>query len=221
MWTKLNKEHVKTGRNLYFVISETRDFKEVIFKGYVGFLDLTEDNDYTVKVDLSKKPKYQLLVIHYFYKFIYTDVSSNVGRFKTLPSKEEDIKRLNSGVVTCQDYSSGFYTAYRHLAAEDVDFVVHLGDFIYEYDSYPHKKDVKRKIGLEHKTAINLKDFRKIHETYRQDPHLQKALEEHTFIYTWDDHETANDHHYDRESNSYLFIKITHLQTLQLKSEEN
>ena len=176
LWTKLNKKHVKAGRNLYFAISETRDFREVIYKGYVGFLDLTEDNDYTVKVDLSKNPNIKLSSnTHYFFKFIYTDVSSNVGRFKTLPSKDEEIERLNLGVVTCQDYSSGFYTAYRHLAAEDVDFVVHLGDFIYEYDSYPHKKDVKRKIGLEHKTAINLKDFRKIHETYRQDPHLQKG----------------------------------------------
>ncbi len=205
LWTKLNKAQVKTGRNLYFSISKTRDFKEVLYTGYVGFLDLTEDNDYTVKVDLSKNPDIKLSSnTHYYYKFMYTDVASNVGRFKTLPSKEEDVERLNLGVVTCQDYSSGFYTAYRHLAAEDVDFVVHLGDFVYEYDSYPHKKDVKRKVGLKHETAINLEDFRKIHETYRQDPHLQKALEEHTFIYTWDDHETANDHHYDRETDSYI-----------------
>ena len=55
LWTKLNRDHVKTGRNLYFSISETRDFRKVLYTGYVGFLDLTEANDYTVKVDLSYK----------------------------------------------------------------------------------------------------------------------------------------------------------------------
>ena len=132
-------------------------------------------------------------------------MSSRVGRFRTLPGPQQDISNLRLGVVTCQDYSSGFFTAYGHLAEEKLDFVVHLGDFIYEYDSYPHKTNFKRRVGLKHHTAIDLKDFRQIHETYRRDPHLQRALEEHTFIYTWDDHETANNHHYNPTDDTYNF----------------
>ena len=99
-----------------------------------------------------------------------------------------------------QDYSSGFFTAYEHLAGENVDFVVHLSDFVYEYDFYPGSQTPKEK-RLDQSAAVN-DDYRKIRNIQKR-PYLQHALEKHTFIYTWDDHETANDHRYDRETDSY------------------
>ena len=178
----------------------------LFFCGSVSSDDVSAENDYCVKINLSENDQISLNSNqHYFFQFTYANVSSRVGRFRTLPGPQQDISNLRLGVVTCQDYSSGFFTAYGHLAEEKLDFVVHLGDFIYEYDSYPHKTNFKRRVGLKHHTAIDLKDFRQIHETYRRDPHLQRALEEHTFIYTWDDHETANNHHYNPTDDTYNF----------------
>ena len=218
IWTKLEPSSIQEGKDLYFQVSSSKDFKDTLIVGAVTHNKISSANDYTVKVNLKDNGSYKLKSnTHYYYRFIYNDTHSNTGRLKTLASDKEEPKSLKLAVLTCQDYSSGFFTAYEHLAQEDVDFVVHLGDFVYEYDSYPSNHEHLRKVGLKHKVATCLEDYRKIHHTYRQDKHLQKALEHHTFIYSWDDHETANDHSYDPVEDSY---RLVHGHPLQEASSE-
>ena len=63
----------------------------------------------------------------YFYRFIYGEATSPIGRCRTLPAEKDQLKEpLRLGVVTCNDYSSGYFNAFYHLAEEDINFVVHL-----------------------------------------------------------------------------------------------
>lgn len=91
--------------------------------------------------------------------------------------------------VSCQHFESGFYTAYEHLAQEDIDFVVHLGDYIYEDGA--SAGGVRQHIGEE---ILTLADYRARHAQYRSDPHLQAVHARFPFIVTWDDHETENNY---------------------------
>ena len=141
----------------------------------------------------------------YYYRFHYRGISSRIGRARTLPGRHQKLTQLKLAVVSCQDYTSGLYEAFSFLARESIDYVLHLGDVIYEYDRYPglRKKDHIRPIHLPHgvdslapeagvKKANTLSDFRHIYRLEKKDPHFQKALENHSWIFTRDDHEFAD-----------------------------
>jgi alkaline phosphatase D len=98
-------------------------------------------------------------------------------------------------VVSCSHYESGFFSAYRHLAARaDLDAVLHLGDYIYEYGrgEYPLKDGVVREMRPVHET-LTLADYRQRHAHYKGDPDLRALHAAHPVIAIWDDHEIAND----------------------------
>ena len=106
------------------------------------------------------------------------------------------------GVITCQDYTNGYYGALEQLSQDDVDFVVHLGDFIYETSGDPRFQrqpfeDRTFSLPSGGEAALNLEDYRFLYRLYRSDAFLQKLLEQHTLIAIWDDHETANDCYWD------------------------
>ena len=108
-------------------------------------------------------------------------------------------------MLTCQDFTNGYYGAFRHLAADDsLDFLVHLGDFIYESVGDPRFQEqpfADRRLSLPGgRTVVHgLEDYRYLYRAYRSDPALQLALEQHTLIAATDDHETANDCYWDYE----------------------
>jgi alkaline phosphatase D len=138
---------------------------------------------------------------NYYYRFIFNGVSTNPGRLKTLPLPGDTLKTLKVGFVVCQDYSNGFYNAYGFLAQEDVDVVVFLGDYIYEYldDGVggPNNGPVRvvPPFPLGGQYPQGLADYRHLWQTYRADPQIQAAHEQFTFILLWDDHEYFNDCH--------------------------
>lgn len=110
----------------------------------------------------------------YFYRFTVDGVRSRVGRTRTLPAPGSDIGRMRFAFVSCQAWAGGPYPAYRDLAEHDLDFVVHLGDYIYE-------------------TANgSLAEFRRLHSLYKSSPQLREAHARFPFITTWDDHEVLN-----------------------------
>ncbi len=154
-------------------------------------------------VDLHDDPKSKLAPDRYYlYHFRYKGVTSRTGRFRTLPAADDGkLDQLRLAVLTCNDYSSGYFNAFHHLAEENVDFVIHLGDFAYEYAQYPpgfgkiYREDLKLAKG--NKTANSLQDFRTIYQTYRRDPGLQAAMENHTWIIMLDDHEIADNAYWD------------------------
>ena len=115
--------------------------------------------------------------------------------------KGEWKEKIRFAFVSCQDYTNGFYSAYYHLAGEDIDFVLHLGDYIYEmvHERGFQDKQLRPiklltvKEGEKRTYAYYLEDYRHLWETYKSDPHLQMVHEKFPFYHVWDDHEFAND----------------------------
>ncbi len=95
-----------------------------------GVAVLASDKDGTVKIPVANSVLGAFTQYHY--RFIYNQVPSRTGRFKTLPLQTDSLALLKLGYVVCQDYGNGYYNALTYLANEPVDFIVHLGDYIYE-----------------------------------------------------------------------------------------
>ena len=126
----------------------------------------------------------------YFYRFIAGGVSSPVGRTRTLPAADAAVNRLRVAYASCQRWEHGYYAAYRHMRAEDVDLVLFLGDYIYEY---PNATAAVRNFPTL-ATVITLADYRDRHAMHRSDPQLQAMHAACPWILTWDDHEVQNDY---------------------------
>lgn len=123
----------------------------------------------------------------YFYRFEVGGERSPVGRARTFPLVPATPRRLRFGVAGCQDYQSGYYTAYRHLADEELAFVFHYGDYIYEYGT--DTPAVRAHIG---DVLMSLDDYRCRYAQYKSDLDLQRAHAAHPFFITFDDHEVRN-----------------------------
>ncbi|GGB52804.1 alkaline phosphatase D [Lentibacillus populi] len=130
----------------------------------------------------------------YFYRFNAGGESSQVGRTKTLPAYGSSVSSLTFAFASCQQYEHGYYTAYKHMAKEDLDLVFHLGDYIYEYGPNEYVSgsgNVRTHSGPEIKT---LTDYRNRHAQYRTDEDLQSAHAAFPWVVTWDDHEVENNY---------------------------
>jgi alkaline phosphatase D len=123
----------------------------------------------------------------YFFRFAAAGELSPVGRTRTAPAAHA--RRIDFAFVSCQNYQDGYYTAFRHVAEEDVAFVVHLGDSIYE--DGPSDDGPRRHDGTDE--PLTLDEYRRRHALYRTDADLQLACGTHPFIVTFDDHEVDND----------------------------
>jgi alkaline phosphatase D len=132
----------------------------------------------------------------YFYRFRALGKLSTVGRTKTAPAAWHGPSALRLGVVNCQDFQNGYWPAYWALADEDLDVVLHLGDYIYEYDPRSRFPDrlhtVPQTPGLDQLRTLG--DYRARHAQYKSDPALQAAHAAAPWIVTWDDHETENNY---------------------------
>ncbi|HYD54114.1 MAG TPA: alkaline phosphatase D family protein [Gemmatimonadaceae bacterium] len=124
----------------------------------------------------------------YFYRFRAGDAVSPVGRTRTAPAADA-VTPIRFGVASCQHWEQGFFTAYAHLAREELDLVAHLGDYVYEYAAVEGR--VRRHHGLEIRT---LDDYRRRYAQYKGDPLLRAAHARCPWIVTWDDHEVDNNY---------------------------
>ena len=153
-----------------------------------GTARTSSDRDFTVKVDAGGlRPGRP-----YYYAFETGGARSPVGRTRTLPTGTE---RIRLASVCCSNYPSGFFNVYRCVANRaDLDAVIHLGDYIYEFENgrYGDGSGLLR-IPEPRKEAVTLSDYRIRYATYRSDPDLQEAHRLHPFIAVWDDHELTND----------------------------
>ena len=130
----------------------------------------------------------------YWYQFRVGSHVSPVGRTRTAPASGSVPERLNFAFASCQHYETGFFVSYRHMAAEDLDLVIHLGDYIYEDAGRPNR--IRRHHGGEIKT---LEDYRNRHAQYKTDPDLQRVHALFPWLVTWDDHEVDNNYADDIE----------------------
>jgi alkaline phosphatase D len=129
----------------------------------------------------------------YWYRFRVGGEASRVGRARTAPLAGAPFGRLRFAFASCQHWEQGYFVAYRHMLADDLDLVVHLGDYIYEVPSWADV--VRRHDGPE---PMTLDDYRRRHALYKTDPDLQAAHAGCPWAVTWDDHEVDNDYAADQ-----------------------
>jgi alkaline phosphatase D len=149
----------------------------------------TLEADFTVKVDAGGlRPG-----ATYYFAFDAAGEESPIGRTRTLPAR--GAARLRLGVVSCSDFEKGYFNAYRNLAARpDLDAVLFLGDYIYEYPT--NTPGIERVAGREPEPAhecVTLGDYRLRYASHHTDPDLLALHAVHPCIAVWDDHESAND----------------------------
>ena len=163
-----------------------------------GSVTTSADSDHTVHVD----PEGLKPATEYFYRFIvksgeFEGATSPVGRTLTAPKEDASLDNLNLAIASCANWESGFFSAYGDMAqrarAGEIDHVVFLGDYIYEYPTgeYAGKSGVARMHHPEWEITT-LEDYRQRHGRYRTDLNLQAAHAACPWIVIWDDHETAN-----------------------------
>lgn len=170
-------------------VAQDEGFARIVASGEIS---TDSRRDHTIKVDATGLDP----ATSYFYRFTFGSRHSMVGRTRTAPAPDSDPTRLRFGVVSCANWQAGYFSAYRHLAArDDLDAVIHLGDYLYEYEpgKYSfghHNEDIRR-----HEPAreiVSLADYRIRHAQYKTDPDLQALHAAVPFIVTWDDHEVAD-----------------------------
>jgi alkaline phosphatase D len=142
------------------------------------------DRDFTVKVDFAGLAPGTT----YYYRFEAQGDASPVGRTRTAPAG--DAQRLRFGVVSCSSYAHGYFNGYAQLARRtDIDAIIHLGDYLYEYgtaeygDLRPYEPDHE---------MVSLADYRTRHAYYKQEPDLQELHRLFPFVTVWDDHESTD-----------------------------
>ena len=143
------------------------------------------ENAHSVHVEVAGLPS----GAQFFYRFMTRDAVSPMGRTRTAPALDADVSRLRLALASCQHYEQGAFVALREMAARDLDFVLFVGDYIYEstnprYRLRPHEGPV----------PMTLDAYRARHATYKLDPDLRAAHAAHPWVLTWDDHEVENDY---------------------------
>ena len=128
----------------------------------------------------------------YYYRFWWREIASDIGRTKTSPHPLST-QAIRLGVVSCAHYEAGYFHGYAALAGEEqVDAVVHLGDYIYEYERWDARWKVPGRLHQPPHEIVTLQDYRTRYAQYRKDPDLQAFHAAHPVIAIWDDHEIAN-----------------------------
>lgn len=188
LWTRLTPVDLNARLKVTWEIATDNQFKQNL---KTGMVETTKTDDFTVKVDAAGLQANTI----YYYRFRFGNKISSVGQTKTLPISTN---KVTFAVCSCSNYPAGYFYVYREMAKQNVDVIIHLGDYIYEYgaDGYAAEDAVKLGRTLptdNNKEIIKLDDYRKRYALYRQDKDLQAAHQRHPFIVIWDDHELAND----------------------------
>ncbi|MCB0502843.1 MAG: alkaline phosphatase D family protein, partial [Bacteroidetes bacterium] len=168
---------------------EWRISKDTLFTDTLqqGIFTTNADRDYTVKVDVQGLDANT----YYYYEFSALGKNSIMGRTKTAPDQINSIDQLRFAVVSCANYPSGYFTVYEEVyERNDVDAVLHLGDYIYEYGENALLSGPRQ--NLPNHEIIELADYRLRHATYKLDEDSRKMHQNFPIISTWDDHESAN-----------------------------
>lgn len=185
IWTRLTTE--KNQAKVLWQVSESPDFNTITQQGE-SITDISRD--FTVKVLVTGLRAGK----RYFYRFNYDQTFSPVGRTRTLP--EGHIKSAAIALVSCSNYPFGFFNAYDAIAKDpDIEFVLHTGDYLYEYGADGWGAATGKRLNRVHvpeHEIISLADYRLRHAQYKRDPASKAMLANHPLLLLWDDHESAN-----------------------------
>ncbi len=209
LWTRVSAGLGE--QTLTVEVSTDESFRNIVVSSNVT---ASYSSDHCVKVKVMDLSRYT----RYYYRFIHEGVSTRTGTFRTAPGSNSDTN-VKFGFVSCQDYTNGYYnTLLKFLEEEneDLDFIVHLGDYIYETtgDATFQGSVPGRTVNFSNETdaiditpsnladsslaASTVSQYRDIYKTYRTDETLQRVHEKFPFICIWDDHEFSDDAWQDR-----------------------
>lgn len=183
IWTRVTPEDSTAKLPVKWEISESPQFESTLRS---DTLSASAAKDFTVKVDVDGLRAGQV----YFYRFSALGKTSVIGRTKTLPQNPDSVKLA---VVSCANWEWGYFNAYDKIAKRtDVDAIVHLGDYIYEYGTGRYGDTTIGRINIPPHEIVTLWDYRTRHSQYRLDKGLAHISQQHPMIAIWDDHEVAN-----------------------------
>lgn len=195
LWTRVTTR--RSSEKVSVEVATDDRFADIV---HTSELTATAATDYTVKTDVQGLSPATV----YYYRFRAGGETSMTGRTKTLPTG--DVSQVTLAVLSCAHYQQGHFNVYGHVARRtdaDIDAVVFLGDYIYEYgsicgDDACFGTENARRIGRtlppgNDKETVTLDDYRKRYALYHTDTRLQELHARYPFIAVWDDHETAND----------------------------
>jgi len=186
IWTRVTTS--KQSIEVSWDVSADKEFNIIVASGTI---ETSAARDYTVKVDVETLNA----GTQYFYRFNSGDAESPRGKTQTLPAGA--IASFKMGVCSCANFPGGHFNAYAMMAKdEELDVVVHLGDYLYEYDALGYASagaEAMGRVSEPLSEVTRLSDSRRRHAQYKSDPNLQKLHEQVPFILSWDDHEIAND----------------------------
>lgn len=183
IWTRVSSE-VEKEVEVNWKMSSNEAMTQIVQSGKL----MTNSNkDFTVKTDVTGLEANT----KYYYQFEALDEKSPIGKTKTAASQSPEEVKL--AIVSCSNYEAGFFNAYSRIAErEDLDAVIHLGDYFYEYAVGGYGDTSLGRLNLPVGELLSLDDYRTRYSLYRQDADLQKVHQAHPFITIWDDHEIAN-----------------------------
>lgn len=199
LWTRIEDlEKSEEDLTVMLEISLHEDFEDLLFSKE---LTAYHTYDHAIKIKIDQLDPYT----YYYYRFKYNGTYSNTGRTKTAPLADSEVD-TKFAFVSCQDYIGRYYNVFAHmLQQDDLDFIVHLGDYIYETNGEPLTqitgderqiifRDQEGVISFEgYEAARSIDNYRQIYQVYRSDIALQKIHERFPMIAIWDDHEFSND----------------------------
>lgn len=184
IWTRVTPDSATSGNiQVEWEMAMDTAFSQVVNN---GTFTTDQSRDYTVKVDVGGlQPD-----TYYYYRFKAMNRFSQTGRTKTAPKNNVDSLRF--AVASCANYADGYFNAYQEMVKRnDIDAVVHLGDYIYEYGNSSSADSLGRPVEPEDE-ILKLADYRMRYSHYRLDHDLRAAHQQYPWITVWDDHESAN-----------------------------
>ena len=184
IWTRLDMGKTSAPQRVRWQVAKDKNMRRLVAEGVA---ETDAARDFTVKVDVGGLEAGR----SYYYRFTHGETHSRIGRTNTLP----DGRRLKLGVAACSNYPAGYFHAYGDMATHDLDAVLHLGDYIYEYGlgGYASARALDMgRLPVPPQKLEKLDDYRRRYRQYRRDPDLQNLHARHPFICVWDDHEIRN-----------------------------
>ncbi|MCA9028205.1 MAG: alkaline phosphatase D family protein [Planctomycetaceae bacterium] len=188
LWTRLAPDPLNGGGmtnesvQVKWEVAEQEDFSHVVRRGEAVAVPQLGHSVH-VEVNGLEPDRW------YFYRFHAGDVTSPTGRTRTFPAPSVMPERMRFAFTSCQHYEYGYFNGYPHMQAEDLDLVIHLGDYIYEYARQEGKP--RQHLGGE---IESLDDYRTRYSQYRLDESLQGTHRLFPWVVTWDDHEFDNNY---------------------------
>lgn len=184
IWTRVTPFDAPGPIEVSYFVATDLEFEHIVANGMAL---ASPDKDYTLKVDINGLDPGTT----YFYYFNALGRNSLVGRAKTCPDGAVD--HLRFAVASCANFEGGYFNGYAGIAARnDLDAVIHLGDYIYEYRTGVYGQGPSERINDPLHEIVSLIDYRTRYALFRTDPDLIRLHQQHTMIAVWDDHEFAN-----------------------------